>query len=99
MLVGLEGLLGRKLAGGGEWDGISTLEVLMRPPEVFVRSLAHEEALRLKRMAKRSKYASTRERARSSTSSMSGGSLRWTLSVGAGVPAGSPPVSVSGSCR
>jgi len=35
----------------------------MRPPEVFVRSLSHEEALRLKRLVKRSKHASTRERA------------------------------------
>ena len=35
----------------------------MRPPEVFVRPLSHEEALRLKRLVKRSKHASTRERA------------------------------------
>ena len=43
--------------------GISMMEVLMRPPEVFVRPLAHEEALRLKRLAKRAKHESTRERA------------------------------------
>ena len=42
---------------------ISTLEVVMRPPEVFVRPLSHEEALRLKQLVKRSKHASTRERA------------------------------------
>ena len=35
----------------------------MRPPEVFVRPLAHEEAVRLKRLAKRAKHESTRERA------------------------------------
>ena len=35
----------------------------MRSPEVFVRPLAHEEAVRLKRLAKRAKHASTRERA------------------------------------
>ena len=35
----------------------------MRPPEVFVRPLSHEEALRLKRLAKRAKHESTRERA------------------------------------
>jgi transposase len=40
--------------------GISTVEVAMRSPEVFVRPLAHEEALRLKPLAK---HASTRERA------------------------------------
>jgi transposase len=53
----------RKLAVGGELDGISTVEVAMRPPEVFVRPLSHEEAVRLKRLVKRSKHASTRERA------------------------------------
>jgi transposase len=42
---------------------ISIVEVAMRPPEVFVRPLSHEEALRLKRLVKRSKHASTRERA------------------------------------
>jgi len=39
------------------------MEVLMRPPEVFVRPLAHEEAVRLKRLAKRAKHESTRQRA------------------------------------
>ena len=56
-------LFDRKLAVGGELDGISTVEVAMRPPEVFVRPLSHEEAVRLKRLVKRSKHASTRERA------------------------------------
>ncbi len=42
---------------------IAIEEVSVRPPEVFVRPLAHEEALRLKRMAKRSEYSSTRQRA------------------------------------
>ena len=35
----------------------------MRPPEVFVRPLAHEEATRLKRISKRAKHQSTRQRA------------------------------------
>ena len=35
----------------------------MRPPEVFVRSLAHGEAVTLKRRAKRAKHFSTRQRA------------------------------------
>ena len=35
----------------------------MRPPEVFVRSLAHDEALRLKRLSTRAKHQSTRIRA------------------------------------
>ncbi|MCA1701523.1 MAG: IS630 family transposase [Actinobacteria bacterium] len=35
----------------------------MRPPEVFVRPLAHEEAVALKRRAKQAKYFATRERA------------------------------------
>jgi transposase len=39
------------------------VEVVMRPPEVFVRPLAHEEAVALKRRAKQAKHFSTRERA------------------------------------
>jgi len=35
----------------------------MRPPEVFVRPLSHEEAVRLMGLVKLSKHASTRERA------------------------------------
>ena len=35
----------------------------MRPPEVFVRPLAHEEAVALKRRAKSAKHFSTRQRA------------------------------------
>src|SRR6059036_2669679 len=38
-------------------------EVLMRPPEVFVRELAPLEGQRLKRLSKQSKLASTRQRA------------------------------------
>jgi len=38
-------------------------EVLMRPPEVFVRELAPAEGQRLKRLSKQSKLASTRQRA------------------------------------
>jgi transposase len=38
-------------------------EVVMRPPEVFVRPLAHGEAVRLKRMSKQAKHQSTRQRA------------------------------------
>jgi transposase len=39
------------------------LEVVVRPPEVFVRPLAHEEAVALKRRAKNAKHFATRERA------------------------------------
>jgi len=39
------------------------LEVVVRPPEVFVRPLAHEEAVALKRRAKRAKHSATRQRA------------------------------------
>jgi hypothetical protein len=42
--VGLLGRFDRKLVVGGELGGISTLEVVMRSPEVFVRPLSHEEA-------------------------------------------------------
>jgi len=35
----------------------------MRPPEVFVRSLLHDEAVRLKRLSKRAKHQCTRQRA------------------------------------
>ena len=53
----------RKRAGCGEWGRISTVEVVVRPPEVFVRPLSHEEAVTLKRRAKQAKHFSTRERA------------------------------------
>jgi transposase len=35
----------------------------MRPPEVFVRPLLHDEAVRLKRLSKRAKHQCTRQRA------------------------------------
>jgi hypothetical protein len=47
----------------GEWGRIAIVEVMVRPPEVFVRPLAHEEALALKRRAKQAKHFATRERA------------------------------------
>jgi transposase len=53
----------RKLAAGGEWERIPSLEVVMRPPEVFVRPLSHQEAVRLKRMSTRAEHQSTRIRA------------------------------------
>jgi transposase len=55
--------LNRKRLGGGEYVCISTLEVVMRPAEVFVRPLLHDEAVRLKRLSKRAKHESTRQRA------------------------------------
>jgi transposase len=61
--VGLDGLLDRKRAVRGELGRISIVEVMMRPPEVFVRPLLHDEAVRLKRSAKRAKHESTRQRA------------------------------------
>jgi transposase len=39
------------------------VEVVMRPPSVFVRPLLHEEAVRLKRLSRRAKHQSTRQRA------------------------------------
>jgi transposase len=41
----------------------STKEVAMRPPEVFVRELALDEAARLKSISKRARYQSKRQRA------------------------------------
>jgi hypothetical protein len=35
----------------------------MRPAEVFVRPLLHEEAVRLKRLSKRARHQCTRQRA------------------------------------
>jgi transposase len=43
--------------------GISTVEVRVRPPEVFVRPLAYEEAVALKSRAKKAKHFATRQRA------------------------------------
>jgi hypothetical protein len=62
-LVGLLPRFDRKRAAGGEWGGISTVEVVVRPPEVFVRPLAHAEATALKSRAKKAKHFATRERA------------------------------------
>ncbi|MGH2961475.1 MAG: hypothetical protein ACRDL3_04675, partial [Solirubrobacterales bacterium] len=40
-----------------------TVEVVMRPPSVFVRELSPAEGQRLKRLAKTAKHQSTRQRA------------------------------------
>jgi transposase len=56
-------LFDRKLVAGGEWGCISTVEVVMRPPEVFVRPLSHQEAVKLKRMSTRAEHQATRIRA------------------------------------
>jgi transposase len=61
--VGLLQRFDRKLAAGGEWGRISIVEVVVRPPEVFVRALEHGEAVALKRKAKQAKHFATRERA------------------------------------
>jgi transposase len=55
--------LDRKLVVGVEVGCTATLEVLMRPPEVFVRPLEHAEAVALKSKAKKAKQFATRERA------------------------------------
>jgi hypothetical protein len=55
--------LDRKLGLAVERVCISTVEVVMRPPSVFVRPLLHEEAVRLKRLSRRAKHESTRQRA------------------------------------
>jgi transposase len=53
----------RKPWVGGEWGRIRVQEVVVRPPEVFVRPLEHAEAVKLKSRAKKAKHFSTRERA------------------------------------
>src|SRR5438445_13878780 len=64
LLVGLLGMFDRKVALAGELGCVHpSLEVVMRPPEVFVRPLAHGEAVALESRAKRAKHFSTRERA------------------------------------
>jgi transposase len=55
--------LDRKRPYCGEWGCIPTLEVVMRAPEVFVRPLLHDEAVRLKRLSKRAKHQCTCQRA------------------------------------
>ena len=62
-LVGPTGLFDRKLAVGGEWGSIPIVEVVMRPPEAFVRSLSHQEAVKLKRLSTRAGHQATRLRA------------------------------------
>jgi hypothetical protein len=62
-LVGPAGMFDRKVACDGEWGRIPSLEVVMRSPEVFVRPLSHQEAVRLKRMSTRAEHQSTRIRA------------------------------------
>ncbi|HEY0361794.1 MAG TPA: hypothetical protein VGC83_05895, partial [Solirubrobacteraceae bacterium] len=59
--MGLLQRFDRKLAVGGEWGRISTVEVVVRPPEVFVRPLAHEEAVTLTRRAKQARSFLPRE--------------------------------------
>jgi transposase len=61
--VALEKSLDRKPGLSVESGRISTVEVVMRPPSVFVRPLLHEEAVRLKRLSRRAKHQSTRQRA------------------------------------
>jgi hypothetical protein len=63
-LVGLLATLDRKRASGGEWGRVfPSQEVMVRPPEVFVRELTAQEGARLKSISKRAKYQSKRQRA------------------------------------
>jgi len=63
-LVGRPETFDRKLASGGEQGRMSpSLEVAMRPAEVFVRELAPDEGARLKSISKRAKHQSKRARA------------------------------------
>jgi transposase len=55
--------LDRKPLVGGEVGRISSLEVVMRPPSVFVRDLLPEEGNRLKRLSRRASSEVKRERA------------------------------------
>jgi transposase len=62
--VGLLERFDRKWAFGGEWGRVSpSLEVVMRPPGVFVRELSPEEGARLKSISRRAKYQFKRQRA------------------------------------
>jgi transposase len=61
--VGLIERFDRKRAVDGESGRISIVEVVVRPPEVFVRPLAHDEAVVLKSRAKKAKHFATRQRA------------------------------------
>jgi transposase len=62
--VGRPETFDRKLATDGEQGRMSpSLEVAMRPPEVFVRELSPEEGARLKSISRRAKYQSKRQRA------------------------------------
>jgi transposase len=57
-------LFDRKLAAVGELGSVfPSQEVVMRPPEVFVRELSPEEGARLKQVSKRAKYQAKRQRA------------------------------------
>jgi transposase len=47
----------------GELGRITSMEVAMRPPEVFVRALSLEEGARLKSISRKAKYQSKRQRA------------------------------------
>jgi len=63
-LVGRPETFDRKLASDGEGGHmLPNLEVMMRPPDVFVRELFLEEGTRLKSISKRAKYQSKRQRA------------------------------------
>jgi transposase len=53
----------RKLPIGGEQGGIPIMEVVMRPPSVFVRDLLPEEGNRLKRLSRKAASEAKRERA------------------------------------
>jgi hypothetical protein len=62
--VGLLETFDGKPPAEGEWGCVSpSLEVVVRPPEVFVRELSPEEGARLKQVSKRARYQSTRQRA------------------------------------
>jgi len=57
------GVVDRNLCVRGELGGISTVEVWMRSPEVFVRELSLDEGNRLKRLSRKAASEIKRERA------------------------------------
>jgi hypothetical protein len=80
--VGLVPRFDRKPVVDGEWGRIATVEVVVRPPQVFVRPLEHGEAVAMKRKAQQAKHFATRARAAILLASNVGNSVPQTWRCG-----------------